>query len=339
MGRDEVWPNGRYDYMDDLRSIARRRPPLEWTVPAVLSTVRTPLKAANWARHLSSNPDLEFTAFLLCGIQEGFRVGFDYGRVVLKPSKSNMVSAREHPAIVSEYLQEECKKGRVIGPLDEESGKHVKQISRFWVIPKGHTPGKWRLIVDLSAPSGHSVNDGIESDLCAVEYTSVDRAAALIRRLGQRCLLTEIDIRSAYRIIPVHPQDTLLLGMRWQDGVYVDTALPFGLRSAPKIFNVAADALMWVLQQSGVRFVLHYLDDFLLLGPPGEGECGQALARTRQLCSELGVPIAEEKVMGPTTCLLFLGIEMDTENSWTCWCSLAPTGPPSVGAISSGVLY
>ena len=101
--------------MDDLRSIARRRPPPAWTVPAVLSTVRTPLKAANWARHLSSNPVLEFMAFLLCGIQEGFRVGFDYGRVVLKPSKSNMVSEREHPAIVSEYLQEECKKGRVIG--------------------------------------------------------------------------------------------------------------------------------------------------------------------------------------------------------------------------------
>ena len=198
MGRDEVWPNGWYVYMDDLRSIARRRTLPAWTVPAVLSIVSTPLKVANWARHLSSNPDLEFTAFLLCGIQEGFRVGFDYGRVVLKPSKSNMVSAREHPAIVSEYLQEECKNGRVIGPLDEESGKHVKQISRFGVIPKGHTPGKWRLIVDLSAPSGHSVSDGIESDLCALEYTSVDRAAALIRRLGQQCLLAKIECLQDY---------------------------------------------------------------------------------------------------------------------------------------------
>ena len=93
----------------------------------------------------------------------------------------------------------------------------------------------------------------------------------------------------------------------------MDTALPFGLRSAPKIFNVVADALMWVLQQSGVRSILHYLDDVLLLGPPGEGECGQALARTRQFCSELGVPITEEKVMGPITCLPFLGIKMDTE--------------------------
>ena len=37
----------------------------------------------------------------------------------------------------------------------------MNSISPFGVIPKGHTPGKWRLIVDLSSPKGGSVNDGI----------------------------------------------------------------------------------------------------------------------------------------------------------------------------------
>ena len=31
-----------------------------------------------------------------------------------------------------------------------------------------------------------------------------------------------------------------------------------------------------------------------------------------QLCSALGIPVATEKVEGPTTCLTFLGIEVDT---------------------------
>ena len=103
--------------------------------------------------------------------------------------------------------------------------------------------------------------------------------------------------------------------MKWQDQIYVDTTLPFGLRSAPKIFNAVADGLAWVLQSEGVRLILHYLDDFLVLGPPDMDECAQALATTLRICDELGVPITAETVDGPTTCLSFLGIEMDTA-SW-----------------------
>ena len=50
-------------------------------------------------------------------------------------------------------------------------------------------------------------------------------------------MLAKVDIRSVYRIVPVHPEDRLLLGMMWEQALYVDTALPFGLRSAPKIFT------------------------------------------------------------------------------------------------------
>ena len=54
---------------------------------------------------------------------------------------------------------------------------------------------------------------------------------------------------------------------------YVDTALTFGLRSAPKVFNAVADALEWILLENGVRYLWHYLDDFITLGKPGMGEC------------------------------------------------------------------
>ena len=168
--------------MDDLKAIACRRPPTSWPVPAALSTARTPLHVVNWAYQRRDNPDREFTAYLLQGLREGFRIGFDYSRVtLLRPAKANMVSAGEHPTVVTQYLLDECANGRVIGPLEREAAEQVRQISRFGVIPKGHTPGKWRLIVDLSAPADHSVNDGIDADLCTLEYTSVDRAAALAK--------------------------------------------------------------------------------------------------------------------------------------------------------------
>ena len=177
----------------------------------------------------------------------------------------------------------------------------MRQVSRFGVIPKGNVPGKWRLIVDLSVPKGGSVNDSIDPNHCSLEYTSLDQAAALVACLGRRCLLAKIDLKSAYRIVPVHPEDSLLLGMEWQGGIYIDTALPFGLRSAPKIFNAVADGLLWILEAVGVQFVLHYLDDFLILGPPASEVRNEGLSTTRRICQELGVPIAEEKVEGPST--------------------------------------
>ena len=85
--------------------------------------------------------------------------------------------------------------------------------SPFGVIPKRHSPGKWRLILDLSNPSGSSVNDGINPELCSLSYISVDDVARVVALLGRGTMLGKTNIKSAYRIIPVHPADRLLLGM------------------------------------------------------------------------------------------------------------------------------
>ena len=67
----------------------------------------------------------------------------------------------------------------------------------------------------------------------------------------------------------MHPTESLLLGLQWKGQLYEDTALPFGLRSAPKIFNAVADGLQWILLNHNITPNLHYLDDFLLFGRPG----------------------------------------------------------------------
>ena len=97
-------------------------------------------------------------------------------------------------------------------------------------------------------------------------YVSVDTAVKLVEELGRGTLLSKVDIRSAYGMLPIHPDDCWLLGMRWEGSVFVDTALPFGLGSAPKIFTAVADTLEWIVKHEGVSSVIHYLDDFLLAG-------------------------------------------------------------------------
>ena len=200
--------------------------------------------------------------------------------------------------------------GRIIGPLLLSDFPRI-HTSRFGVIPKS-SPGKWRLIVDLSAPEGHSVNDGIREDLCSLKYVKVDETAQGVLELGQGAQLAKVDVRSAYRIIPVHAEYRWLLGMAWDGALYVDTTLPFGLRSAPKLFNAVADTIEWIIRQQGVDPVFHYLDDYLLMGLPGSGQCAAHLSVVLAVFAQLGIPIAQEKVEGPLTTLTFLGIEVDT---------------------------
>ena len=130
--------------------------------------------------------------------------------------------------------------------------------------------------------------------------------------MGRGTLLAKLNVQAAYRLIPVHPEDRPLLGVRWGDSCYIDGMLPFGLRSAPKLFTAVADALEWCLRQSGVTELDHYLDDYITLGPPDTDQCRRNLSRILQQCAIMGVPIAAEKIVGPSPRLTFLGIEIDT---------------------------
>jgi hypothetical protein len=78
--------------------------------------------------------------------------------------------------------------------------------------------------------------------------------AQAVLELGPGTQLAKIDIKSAYRIIPVHPEDRSFLGMQWKDQLYVEAALPFGLHSAPLQFNAVADALEWIAKHLGNGF-------------------------------------------------------------------------------------
>jgi hypothetical protein len=71
----------------------------------------------------------------------------------------------------------------------------------------------------------------------------------MVRRYGRGALLAKFDIKAAYRNVPVHLDDRWLLGLVWDDMIYVDAALPLGLRSAPKIFTAMADALAWITRE------------------------------------------------------------------------------------------
>ena len=62
-----------------------------------------------------------------------------------------------------------------------------------------------------------------------------------------------------------------------------------------------------------MKLIHHYLDDFILVGAPRSRECAKGLDFLLETCEELGVPVEDHKCMGPTSCLVFLGICIDTQ--------------------------
>ena len=203
--------------------------------------IQTPLVLANWVKLLANHPEKEFTQFILNGIQLGFRVGFNYSQQVLKSKSRNMLSTLDHPAVVEAYIHNELTLGR-LAHIPNPTNLPWYHASPIGIIPNKHKPGKWRLIVDLSAPEGHSVNDGIEKALCSLSYISVDNVAKTILQLGPGTLLGKMDVKEAFRIVPIHPSDRLLLAIQWKGNLYIDKVLPFGLRSASLLFTALADA-------------------------------------------------------------------------------------------------
>ena len=58
--------------------------------------------------------------YLVTGLREGFRIGFDYGTHQCRKSGDNMRSAQQHPQVVRNYVLKECEAGRLLGPFDPQ---------------------------------------------------------------------------------------------------------------------------------------------------------------------------------------------------------------------------
>jgi len=178
--------------------------------------------------------------------------------------------------------------------------------------------GSKRRIHHLSYPpdSPQSINGGIPEEYGTITYSSIDDAIHAVQLLGPNCVLIKRDFESAFRHIPVSPLDSPLLGFYWGKRYYAELFLPFGLRTAPYLFNLFAEVFQWILEQELNKksievHIIHYLDDFLLVLPPSTmlEQCSQTFKR---LCEEVGLAIKEAK-NEEGNIASFAGVEIDTQ--------------------------
>ncbi|CAG2236810.1 unnamed protein product [Mytilus edulis] len=234
------------------------------------------------------------------------------------PSKSleckNLLSTKKFPDDVTKLVDDELRKGYLIGPFTKPP------FDTYRISPIGIVEGKYskkkRLILDLSAPHNndehHSINDLINKEDYSLTYVRIDDAINIIKSLGIKSQLCKCDVTDAFKLIPVHNSLWRFYGLKWNDMYYFYTRLAFGCRSSPKIFDTLSVAICWILQNNyGLRHVLHLLDDFLLINNPYV-DATRNMNTMLYVFNSLKIPLSAHKTVGPSTSLEYLGIILDS---------------------------
>lgn len=270
----------------------------------VVGCVYTPVDVNRLRCVIEGCPDADF---LIQGFSEGFRLGvkehyhLSSCKMRLQPASTPLLAK----------LADEVNKGRILGPFQDKPLPDLF-VSPLHVIPKPDST-KVRLIFNLSHPKVGSVNDNIKESSRSVKYCSLqDVGLCLVTEYENPAWLAKVDLKDAYRVVPIHPDDWRFLGMQVDGLYYIDRMLPMGAASSCQLFQRISDGLKsMLLKRCPSVHVFNYLDDFLFVGETKE-VCEEALQRFESLCHQLRIPIAEHKTVRPTQELTFLGLGVNS---------------------------
>ena len=116
-----------------------------------------------------------------------------------------------------------------------------------------------------------------------------------------------LDMKSAYHQIPVAADSQKHLTINTLKGLYVFTRLPFGIHSAPGLFQQIMDTVL-----AGIPKVICYLDDILLAGV-NEEDHEQTLVRVFDRLQEAGFRLSRNKFHFKKKSVQYLGHVIDAE--------------------------
>ena len=247
--------------------------------------------------------------FLLDGILHGFQL--IPACATLAPAEMDNYRSSTKPeakAKVEHTIREELHAGNY---LITHSKPTI--VSAIGAVPKANSD-ELRLIHDCSMPEGRGVNSYVPS-LDKLHFQTIDDAIKLV---DHNYYLAKIDLRHAYRSVPIHPSNYPATGLKWTFSgdscpTYMyDTRLCFGGRRSPGIFHRLTQSVRRMMCRKGFEGIIAYLDDFLVVSRSKE-ECELAFTTLHELLLDLGFEISLSKVVPPCQQLTFLGIVFDTQ--------------------------
>ena len=293
-----------------------------------LSDIEMPVKVDRLAEELLRTKfDPKESEFLVQGFTKGFDLCY-MGPQERRDVSQNIPLNKEIGTEVDvwEKMIKEVKLNRFVGPFERIPFQHYIQ-SPVGLVPKSGNQCRliFHLSYDFRGGGVKSVNYYIPQSLCSVKYKDIDHAVQsclgiLNKKTGATLWFGITDLKSAFRLVPLRHDMWMLLVMKARDPdskrwrYFVDKCLPFGAAISCAIFQRFSNALAHILN-SKVYAILYkgisnYLDDFLKVATT-RTDCEKILTTFHELCGQLGVPLALEKVIWSTTRVVFLGILLD----------------------------
>ena len=240
-----------------------------------------------------------------------------------EPSVStNAPSAFEYPVEVTDAVASWVEKKFVYGPVKREQVPAGVKISGIMCRPKPN--GSARVILNLSAPLGKSVNEGIDAKRFPAVMGSTKRWVRIMRRAGRGCWMMKADWQEAYKHLRVAAGDVKLQWFEWLGRFFVELCLVFGAASSAGLYDQAAKVVLDLALRLG-RFpawlVCQYLDDVCAAAAASRREELERFARAyRAVAEHVGVRLAPlgdpDKAFDPCTRGVVLGVEYDSV-AWT----------------------
>lgn len=285
----------------------------ELFTPHTQTMPRVPLKPDVWYREGRDYPEKDVIDAIVGIARFGARIGFIGIREGQRIAE-NLPTAAELPAVLKEDIWEQTTHDRLTKYDSVATLPPFFYSSPLGLVDKPN--GKKRRIHHLSYPPHESVNDGIPEEFGEITYASISEVISSIQQLGHGATMVKRDFADAFRQIPVSPLDMPLLGFSFEGAFYAERFLPFGLRTAPHLFNLFAEVFHWLLERNlhswcPQAHVVHYLDDFIVLLPP-ESTWEPASALFQQLAGDLGLKVKTEK-NEQGRLVSFGGVLVDTE--------------------------
>jgi hypothetical protein len=258
---------------------------------------------------------------LVCkDLTEGADIGCEGGARAATRSK-NAPTAYEFPRQVSDAIAQWVEKGYAFGPVPEEKVPSGVKVNGIMCREKPN--GSVRIILNLSAPEGRSVNDGIVAANFPAAMASTSKWLGVLHRAGRGGLMTKLDWADAYKHVHVREEDVKLQWFSWAGMFFAEKCLVFGGASSPGIYDRAAKTVLdLVLRWANfpAEMVCQLLDDVCAAAAAGSEGVYRFEKAYRDVAKEIGVRLAgyedSEKAFAPCTKGVVLGVEYDTV-AWT----------------------
>ena len=239
-----------------------------------------------------------------------------------KPSlATNAPSAYENGEQVTDAICDWLAKGFAFGPVTLAEVPDSAKFSGIMTRPKPN--GSVRIILNLSAPLGHAVNEGISSDDFPTTMSSTTKWLRVLYLAGKGAKMCKVDWSDAYKHVAVRLADTDLQWFQWGGMAFKELCLIFGSVSSAGIFDRLAKLVLFiVIKRSGFRtdMVCQHLDDCCAAAPFNSSDLELFDSTFSEVATELGVRLAPrddpEKSFSPAQSGVILGVHYDT-TSWT----------------------